>query len=37
MKTLIDAEEIASVEKLLEKLEDDDDVLNVFHNMQLED
>ena len=37
MKTLTDADEIASVEKLLEKLEDDDDVLNVFHNMQLED
>ena len=36
MKTLTDEEQIASVEKLLEKLEDDDDVLNVFHNMQLE-
>jgi len=35
MKKLTDADEIAAVEKLLEKLEDDDDVLNVFHNMEL--
>ena len=35
MKKLTDADEIAAVDKLLEKLEDDDDVLNVFHNMEL--
>ena len=35
MKKLTDPDEIAAVEKLLEKLEDDDDVLNVFHNMEL--
>lgn len=32
MKTLSDEEKI-EVEKLLEKIEDDDDVTNVFHNM----
>ncbi len=35
MKKLTDADQIAAVEKLLEKIEDDDDVLNVFHNMEL--
>ena len=30
-------EQRASVNKLLEKIEDDEDVQNVFHNMQLED
>lgn len=30
-------EQWASVNKLLEKIEDDEDVQNVFHNMQLED
>jgi YebC/PmpR family DNA-binding regulatory protein len=34
MKKLENAEEIADVEKLLEKIEEDDDVLNVFHNME---
>ncbi|MEZ4788365.1 MAG: YebC/PmpR family DNA-binding transcriptional regulator, partial [Flavobacterium haoranii] len=27
-------EQVADVEKLLEKIEEDDDVMNVFHNMQ---
>ena len=35
MTKLTDEEQIAAVEKLLEKIEDDDDVLNVFHNMEL--
>jgi YebC/PmpR family DNA-binding regulatory protein len=30
----LDAEQIANVEKLLEKLEEDEDVTNVFHNMK---
>ena len=30
----LDANQIASVEKLLEKLEEDEDVTNVFHNMK---
>jgi len=30
----LNEEQIAEVEKLLEKLEDDDDVANVFHNMK---
>lgn len=34
-KKLSDEEEIAEVEKLLEKLEEDDDVLNVYHSMEL--
>ena len=34
MKTL-DAEKAALVLKLLDKLEDDDDVQNVFHNMEM--
>ena len=29
----LNEEEQAEVEKLIEKLEDDDDVTNVFHNM----
>jgi YebC/PmpR family DNA-binding regulatory protein len=36
MKKLTNQEEIEAVEKLLERLEDDDDVLNVFHNMETE-
>ena len=35
-KTL-DAEQRASVEKLLEKFEEDEDVQNVFHNMKEEE
>jgi transcriptional/translational regulatory protein YebC/TACO1 len=27
------AEQVADVEKLLEKIEEDDDVMNVFHTM----
>ncbi|RZJ63719.1 MAG: YebC/PmpR family DNA-binding transcriptional regulator, partial [Flavobacterium sp.] len=27
-------EQIADVEKLLEKIEEDDDVMNVYHTMQ---
>ncbi|MBP8066405.1 MAG: YebC/PmpR family DNA-binding transcriptional regulator, partial [Flavobacterium sp.] len=27
-------EQVADVEKLLEKIEEDDDVMNVFHTMQ---
>ncbi|HIP37229.1 MAG TPA: YebC/PmpR family DNA-binding transcriptional regulator [Crocinitomix sp.] len=34
MKKLEDPEQVAEVEKLLEKIENDDDVLNVFHNME---
>lgn len=34
MTKLTDQEQITAVEKLLEKIEDDDDVLNVFHNME---
>lgn len=30
----LDAEQTANVEKLIEKLEEDDDVTNVFHNMK---
>ena len=30
----LDAEQIANLEKLLEKLEEDEDVTNVFHNMK---
>ncbi|RZJ74555.1 MAG: YebC/PmpR family DNA-binding transcriptional regulator, partial [Flavobacterium sp.] len=30
----ISAEQIADVEKLLEKIEEDDDVMNVYHTMQ---
>jgi len=30
----LDAQQIASLEKLLEKLEEDEDVTNVFHNMK---
>ena len=30
----LDAEQTASIEKLLEKLEEDEDVTNVFHNMR---
>ena len=35
-KTLTE-EQVADVEKLLEKLEEDDDVQNVYHTLQLED
>ena len=28
------AEQVADVEKLLEKIEEDDDVMNVYHTMQ---
>ena len=35
-KTLTE-EQVADVEKLLEKLDDDDDVQNVYHTLQLED
>ncbi len=34
-KKLSNEDEIAEVDKLLEKLEDDDDVLNVYHSMEL--
>ncbi len=34
-KKLSNEEEIAEVEKLLEKLEDDEDVLNVYHSMEM--
>ncbi len=34
-KKLSNEEEIAEVEKLLEKLEDDEDVLNVYHSMEI--
>ena len=34
-KKISNEEDIADVEKLLEKLEDDDDVLNVYHSMEL--
>jgi YebC/PmpR family DNA-binding regulatory protein len=30
----LNAEQIADVEKMIEKLEEDDDVINVFHNMR---
>lgn len=33
----LDAEQRASIEKLIERLEDDEDVQNVFHNMKEED
>ncbi len=33
----VTAEQRASIEKLLEKFEEDDDVVNVFHNMQPEE
>lgn len=33
----VDAEQRASIEKLIERLEDDEDVQNVFHNMKEED
>ena len=33
----LSAEDRADIDKLLEKLEDDDDVQNVFHNMLMED
>ena len=33
----VNAEQRASIEKLLEKLEDDEDVQNVFHNMKEDD
>ncbi|HEY3389235.1 MAG TPA: YebC/PmpR family DNA-binding transcriptional regulator, partial [Prolixibacteraceae bacterium] len=33
----LNAEQMAEVEKLLEKLEDDEDVTNVFHNMKEEE
>ena len=36
LKTL-DAEQRASIEKLIERIEDDEDVQNVFHNMKEED
>lgn len=32
---VLDEEQIATIEKLIEKFEDDDDVVNVFHNAQL--
>ena len=35
MKTLTE-EQQASVNKLLDKIEDDEDVQNVFHNMTVE-
>ena len=31
----LNAEQIADVEKLLEKLEEDDDVQNVYHTMEM--
>ncbi len=34
MKKIEDPEQLADIEKLLEKIEEDDDVLNVFHNME---
>ncbi len=33
----VDAEQRAAIEKLIERLEDDEDVQNVFHNMKEED
>ena len=33
----LDAEQRASIEKLIERLEEDEDVQNVFHNMKEED
>ena len=33
--TKIDAEQVEEVEKLLEKIEEDDDVMNVYHNLDL--
>jgi YebC/PmpR family DNA-binding regulatory protein len=33
--TKIDAEQVKEVEKLLEKIEEDDDVMNVYHNLDL--
>ena len=33
----VNAEQRATIEKLLEKLEDDEDVQNVFHNMKEDD
>lgn len=33
----LDAEQRASIEKLIERIEDDEDVQNVFHNMKEED
>ncbi|MEG0032843.1 MAG: YebC/PmpR family DNA-binding transcriptional regulator [Mucinivorans sp.] len=33
----LDAEQTAVIEKLIDKFEDDDDVVNVFHNAQLQD
>ena len=32
--TALSAEQVADVEKLLEKIEEDDDVQNVYHNME---
>ena len=32
----LDAEQRASIEKLIERFEEDEDVQNVFHNMQEE-
>ncbi|MEN9510595.1 MAG: hypothetical protein RLZZ370_414, partial [Bacteroidota bacterium] len=33
---VLNAEQGADVEKLLDKLEEDDDVIKVFHNMRIE-
>ena len=33
----VDAEQRAAIEKLIERLEDDEDVQNVFHNMKEEE
>ncbi|MEG0602676.1 MAG: YebC/PmpR family DNA-binding transcriptional regulator, partial [Mucinivorans sp.] len=32
---VLDEEQTATIEKLIDKFEDDDDVVNVFHNAQL--
>ena len=35
--TKLSAEQVEEVEKLLEKIEEDDDVMNVYHNLDLTD
>ena len=35
--TKLNPEQVEEVEKLLEKIEEDDDVMNVYHNLDLTD